>query len=114
MATELRPLHDRVVVRRLTVEEKTASGLYIPDTAKDKPQEGVVLAAGEGRYEAGHLIPINVRRGDRVLFGKYAGTEIKIDNENLLILREEEILSKIVEAGVPEGTLFEGILPVGC
>jgi chaperonin GroES len=109
MATQLAPLHDRIVVRRITEEEKTASGLYIPDTAKDKPQQGVVLATGEGRYEAGHLIPIGVHVGDQVLFGKYAGTEIKVDNETLLILREEEILTRVIEVEPVTPKLFEGI-----
>ena len=91
-----RPLHDRVVVRRLDAEEKTAGGIIIPDTAKEKPMEGEVIAAGPGaRNEAGALVPLDVKAGDRILFGKYSGTEIKIEDEEFLILREEEILAKL-------------------
>jgi chaperonin GroES len=88
-----RPLHDRVVVRRVTSDEKTAGGIIIPDTAKEKPQEGEVLAVGPGgRDETGKLIPIDVKEGDRVLFGKWSGTEVKIDGEDLLIMKESDIL----------------------
>ena len=88
-----RPLHDRVVVRRVTSDEKTAGGIIIPDTAKEKPQEGEVLAVGPGgRDEAGKLIPIDVKVGDRVLFGKWSGTEVKLDGEELLIMKESDIL----------------------
>ena len=88
-----RPLHDRVVVRRLTAEEKTAGGIIIPDTAKEKPMEGEVIAVGPGgRNEQGQLVPLDVKAGDRILFGKYSGTEIKIDGEEHLILREDDIL----------------------
>jgi chaperonin GroES len=88
-----RPLHDRVVVRRVTSEEKTAGGIIIPDTAKEKPQEGEVLAVGPGgRDETGKLIPIDVKAGDRVLFGKWSGTEVKLDGEDLLIMKESDIL----------------------
>ncbi|MCC6946363.1 MAG: co-chaperone GroES [Bradyrhizobiaceae bacterium] len=88
-----RPLHDRVVVRRVTSEEKTAGGIIIPDTAKEKPQEGEVLAVGPGgRDETGKLIPIDVKVGDRVLFGKWSGTEVKIDGEEVLIMKESDIL----------------------
>jgi chaperonin GroES len=88
-----RPLHDRVVVRRVTSEEKTAGGIIIPDTAKEKPQEGEVLAVGPGgRDENGKLIPIDVKAGDRVLFGKWSGTEVKLDGEELLIMKESDIL----------------------
>jgi chaperonin GroES len=88
-----RPLHDRVVVRRVTSEEKTAGGIIIPDTAKEKPQEGEVLAVGPGgRDETGKLIPIDVKAGDRVLFGKWSGTEVKLDGEELLIMKESDIL----------------------
>ena len=90
---KFRPLHDRVVVRRVTAEEKTAGGIIIPDTAQEKPMEGEVIAAGAGaRNEQGQLVPLDVKAGDRVLFGKYSGTEIKIDGEEYLIMREEEVL----------------------
>jgi chaperonin GroES len=93
-----RPLHDRVVVRRLNAEEKTAGGIIIPDTAKEKPQEGEVVAAGPGaRNETGTLVALEVKAGDRVLFGKWSGTEVKIDGEDLLIMKESDILG-IVEA----------------
>jgi chaperonin GroES len=89
------PLSDRVLVKRLPEEETVKNGLYIPDTAKEKPQEGTVVSAGPGRYSPeGKLIPIGVTAGDRILFGKYSGTEIKVDGEELLILREDEILAK--------------------
>jgi chaperonin GroES len=88
-----RPLHDRVVVRRITSDDKTAGGIIIPDTAKEKPQEGEVVAVGPGgRDEAGKLIPIDVKPGNRVLFGKWSGTEVKIDGEELLIMKESDIL----------------------
>ena len=92
MAQKFTPLHDRVLLRRVEEAETVRGGIIIPDTAKEKPQEGVILAAGTGKYEKGQTIPLAVKEGDRVLFGKYAGTEIKIDGEELLILREEEIL----------------------
>ncbi|HWJ99076.1 MAG TPA: co-chaperone GroES [Xanthobacteraceae bacterium] len=96
---KFRPLHDRVVVRRVNAEEKTAGGIIIPDSAKEKPQEGEVIAVGPGgRDEAGKLIPIDVKTGDRVLFGKWSGTEVKIDGEELLIMKESDIM------GVVEGT----------
>ena len=88
-----RPLHDRVVVRRVTADEKTAGGIIIPDTAQEKPQEGEVLAVGPGgRDENGKLIPIGVKKGDRVLFAKWSGTEVKLDGEELLIMKESDIL----------------------
>ena len=88
-----RPLHDRVVVRRITSDDKTAGGIIIPDTAKEKPQEGEVVAVGPGgRDEAGKLIPIDVKSGNRVLFGKWSGTEVKIDGKDLLIMKESDIL----------------------
>lgn len=88
-----RPLHDRVVIRRLDSEEKTRGGIIIPDTAKEKPQEGAVVAVGPGvRDESGKLTPLDVKAGDRVLFGKWSGTEIKIEGEDLLILKEADIL----------------------
>lgn len=92
MAQKFTPLHDRVLLRRVEETETVRGGIIIPDTAKEKPQEGVVLAVGTGKFEKGQTIPLAVKEGDRVLFGKYAGTEIKIDGEELLILREEEIL----------------------
>ena len=94
MAVNLTPLHDRVVVRRIEEKESIKGGIIIPDSAKEKQQEGEVIAVGSGKREKGELIPLDVKPGDRVLFGKYSGTEIKIDNEELLILREEEILAK--------------------
>jgi chaperonin GroES len=91
-----RPLHDRVVVRRITAEEKTAGGIIIPDTAKEKPQEGEIVAAGPGaRNEAGALVALDVKAGDRVLFGKWSGTEVKINGEDLLIMKESDILGII-------------------
>jgi chaperonin GroES len=92
MAQKLTPLHDRVVIRRVNETETVRGGIIIPDTAKEKPQEGIVVAVGTGKFEKGQTVPLAVKEGDRVLFGKYAGTEIKIEGEELLILREEEIL----------------------
>ncbi|MCA6125231.1 co-chaperone GroES [Bradyrhizobium sp. WSM 1704] len=92
-----RPLHDRVLVRRIDAEEKTAGGIIIPDTAKEKPQEGEIIAAGPGaRNEQGQLAPLDVKIGDRVLFGKWSGTEVKIDGQDLLIMKESDLLG-IVE-----------------
>ena len=101
MATTIKPLHDRVIVRRIEESSyKTAGGLFIPDTAKEKPQEGEVIAVGEGKYkEDGTRQTLDVKAGDRVLFGKYSGSEIKIDNEELLMMREDEILGIIERAG---------------
>ncbi|MCV3767040.1 co-chaperone GroES [Rhizobium sp. TRM95796] len=94
---KFRPLHDRIVVRRVTSEEKTKGGIIIPDTAKEKPQEGEVLAVGPGaRNEQGQVVALDVRVGDRVLFGKWSGTEIKIDGEELLIMKEADIMGVIV------------------
>jgi chaperonin GroES len=91
-----RPLHDRVVVRRLDAEEKTAGGIIIPDTAKEKPMEGEIVAAGPGaRDEAGKLVPLDVKEGDRILFGKWSGTEVKLDGEDLLIMKESDIMGII-------------------
>src|ERR1700742_3353543 len=91
-----RPLHDRVVVRRLTAEEKTAGGIIIPDTAKEKPMEGEVIAVGPGaRNEAGALVPLDVKAGDKILFGKWSGTEVKLDGEELLIMKESVIMGII-------------------
>ncbi len=95
MALKIRPLHDRILVKRISEEEKTKGGIIIPDTAKEKPQEGKVVAVGPGRVEDGKTIPVSVKPGDRVLFGKYAGTEIKLDGEEHLILREDDVLGVI-------------------
>ncbi len=93
---KFRPLHDRVVVRRLEAEEKTAGGIIIPDTAKEKPMEGEVIAVGPGaRDEAGKLVPLDVKGGDRILFGKWSGTEVKLDGEELLIMKESDIMGII-------------------
>jgi chaperonin GroES len=94
--TKFRPLHDRVVVRRIEAQEKTKGGIIIPDTAQEKPQEGEVMAVGPGgRDEAGKLIPIDIKTGDRVLFGKWSGTEVKLDGEELLIMKESDIMGVI-------------------
>ena len=96
---KFRPLHDRVVVRRIEGENKTAGGIIIPDTAKEKPQEGEIIAIGPGgRDESGKLTPIDLKVGDRILFGKWSGTEVKIDGEELLIMKESDVM------GVIEGT----------
>ena len=89
----LRPLHDRVVVRRIEADEKTAGGIIIPDTAKEKPMEGEVVAVGPGaRNEHGQLVPMDLKAGDRILFGKWLGTEVKIDGEELLIMKESDVM----------------------
>ena len=96
---KFRPLHDRVVIRRLNAEEKTKGGIIIPDTAQEKPMEGEVVAAGPGaRNEAGQIVALEVKAGDRILFGKWSGTEVKIDGEELLIMKESDIM------GIIEGT----------
>src|SRR5256714_9005676 len=96
--TRFRPLHDRVVVRRIEADEKTKGGIIIPDTAKEKPQEGEVVAVGPGgRDDHGKLIPIDVKAGDRVLFGKWSGTEVKLDGEELLIMKESDIMGVMDE-----------------
>jgi chaperonin GroES len=95
MAVNITPLHDRVVVRRFEEKESVKGGIIIPDSAKEKPQEGEVVAVGNGRREKGELIPLDVKVGDRVLFGKYSGNDIKIDDEELMILKEDEILAKL-------------------
>ena len=96
---KFRPLHDRVVVRRIEQESKSAGGIIIPDTAKEKPQEGEVVAVGPGgRDESGKLIPIDLKAGDRVLFGKWSGTEVKIDGEELLIMKESDVMG-VIEGG---------------
>jgi chaperonin GroES len=97
-----RPLHDRVVVKRLDAEEKTAGGIIIPDTAKEKPMEGEVIAAGPGaRNEAGALVPLDVKSGDRILFGKWSGTEVKLNGEDLLIMKESDIMGIITVTAAP-------------
>jgi chaperonin GroES len=91
-----RPLHDRVLVRRIEAEEKTAGGIIIPDTAKEKPQEGEIVSVGSGtKAEDGKITPLDVKAGDKVLFGKWSGTEVKVDNEDLLIMKESDILGVI-------------------
>jgi chaperonin GroES len=95
MAVKVTPLHDRVIIRRIEEKESVKGGIIIPDTAKEKPQEGEVIAVGAGKLEKGQRIPLDVEVGDRVLFGKYSGTDIKLDDEDYLILREEEILAKL-------------------
>jgi chaperonin GroES len=95
MAVNITPLHDRVLVRRLEEKETVKGGIIIPDSAKEKPQEGEVIAVGAGRREKGELIPLDVKPGDRILFGKYSGSDIKIDDEEYMILKEDEILAKI-------------------
>ena len=95
MAAKLQPLADRVLVRPIEKEEKTKSGIYLPDTAKEKPQEGEVIAVGPGRIdETGKRIPMDLKVGDRVIYAKYGGTEIKVDDEEMMILRESDILAK--------------------
>ena len=96
MKAKFRPLHDRVLVRRMEEDETTAGGLIIPETAKEKPQEGVVMAVGEGaRKDSGDLIPMAVSAGDRILFGKWSGTEVKLDGEELMIMKESDILGVV-------------------
>jgi chaperonin GroES len=99
----IRPLHDRILIKRIEEKETVKGGIIIPDTAKEKPQEGEVIAAGNGKKtEEGKLIPLDVKAGDRILFGKYSGTEIKIEDEEYLILREDEVLG-VIEAGKAGG-----------
>src|SRR5271166_5453698 len=96
MATKFTPLHDRILVRRVEEAETTRGGIIIPDSAKDKPQEGEVISAGKGKIsEEGTVRPLDVKEGDRILFGKYSGTEIKLDGEDFIIMREEEVLGII-------------------
>ena len=93
---KFRPLHDRVVVRRIDAEEKTKGGIIIPDTAKEKPQEGEIIAVGPGaRDESGKIVPLDVKAGDRILFGKWSGTEVRIDGEDLLIMKESDIMGVV-------------------
>jgi chaperonin GroES len=95
MSLNVTPLHDRVLVKRIEEKESIKGGIIIPDTAKEKPQEGEIIAVGAGKIEKGQRIPLDVKAGDRVLFGKYSGTEIKIEEQEYLILREDEILAKL-------------------
>ena len=90
---KFRPLHDRVVVRRIQEDERTKGGIIIPDTAKEKPQQGEIVAVGPGRYEKDKRVPMDVKVGDKVLYGKYSGTEVTVDGEQLLILRESDVLA---------------------
>jgi chaperonin GroES len=100
MATKLTPLHDRILIRRVEEQETVRGGIIIPDSAKEKPQEGEVIAVGKGKVnEEGKVRPLDVKEGDRILFGKYSGTEIKIDGEELIIMREEEVLGILHVAG---------------
>jgi chaperonin GroES len=97
MATKFTPLHDRILVRRVEEADTTRGGIIIPDSAKDKPQEGEVISAGKGKIsEEGKVRPLDVKEGDRILFGKYSGTEIKIDGDDFIIMREEEVLGILV------------------
>jgi len=103
IAVQLTPLHDRVTVKHIEEKETTRGGIIIPDTAKEKPMEGEIIAVGAGKREKGERNPLDVKPGDRVLFGKYSGTEIKIEDEEYLILREEEILAKLSGAAKAVG-----------
>jgi chaperonin GroES len=110
---KFRPLHDRVVVRRVDAEEKTAGGIIIPDTAKEKPQQGEVLAVGPGkRDETGKLVPLDVKAGDQILFGKWSGTEVKVDGEDLLIMKEDDIMG-VVEGAAKSKTTGPATRKVG-
>jgi len=103
MATKFTPLHDRILVRRVEEADTTRGGIIIPDSAKDKPQEGEVISAGKGKIsEEGKVRPLDVKAGDRILFGKYSGTEIKIDGEDFIIMREEEVLGVLTGAAKKE------------
>ena len=102
MATKFTPLHDRILVRRVEEADTTRGGIIIPDSAKDKPMEGEVISAGKGKIsEEGKVRPLDVKDGDRILFGKYSGTEIKIDGEDFIIMREEEVLGVLTGAATP-------------
>ena len=110
---KFRPLHDRVVVRRVDAEEKTAGGIIIPDTAKEKPQQGEVLAVGPGkRDETGKVLPLDVQTGDQILFGKWSGTEVKVDGEDLLIMKEDDIMG-VVEGVTKSKSTGSGTRNVG-
>src|SRR6202034_1941589 len=103
MATKFTPLHDRILIRRVEEADTTRGGIIIPDSAKDKPQEGEVISAGKGKInEEGKVRPLDVKEGDRILFGKYSGTEIKLDGEDFIIMREEEVLGIITGAAKKE------------
>jgi chaperonin GroES len=104
MAVNITPLHDRVVVKRIEEKESVRGGIIIPDTAKEKPQEGEVVSVGAGKREKGERIPLDVAPGDRILFGKYSGTEIRLDDQEYLILREDEILGKLGGAAKAAGS----------
>jgi chaperonin GroES len=104
MSVNVTPLHDRVLIKRIEEKESVKGGIIIPDTAKEKPQEGEVIAVGAGKIEKGERIPLDVKAGDRVLFGKYSGTEIKVDEQDYLILREDEILAKLSGAAKAAGS----------
>src|SRR5450432_822862 len=102
MATKFTPLHDRILIRRVEEADTTRGGIIIPDSAKDKPQEGEVVSAGKGKInEEGKVRPLDVKEGDRILFGKYSGTEIKIDGEDFIIMKEEEVLGILTGAAAP-------------
>jgi chaperonin GroES len=99
---KFRPLHDRVVIKRIDAEDKTKGGIIIPDTAQEKPQEGEVIAVGPGaRDESGKLVPLDLKAGDRILFGKWSGTEVKLDGEDLLIMKESDVMGVIEGAAKP-------------
>lgn len=101
----IKPLQDRIIIRRIDEGEQVRGGIIIPDTAKEKPQEGEVIAVGDGKkLDSGERVPLDVKEGDRVLFGKYAGTEVKLDDEDYLIMREDDILGIIERAGANEGS----------
>ena len=109
MATNIKPLHDRVIVKRIEEGEQVRGGIIIPDTAKEKPQEGEVIAVGEGKYlKDGTRQALDVKAGDRVLFGKYSSSEVKLDGEEYLIMREDEILGVIERAGAASGGSKKG------
>jgi chaperonin GroES len=103
MSVNVTPLHDRVLIKRIEEKETVKGGIIIPDSAKEKPQEGEVVAAGAGKMEKGQRVPLDVKVGDRVLFGKYSGTEIKVEDVDYLILREDEILAKLSGAAKAAG-----------
>jgi chaperonin GroES len=113
-AVKVNPLADRVVVRPMEEAESMRGGLYIPDTAKEKPQVGEIVAAGPGRYEKDKRVPMEVKVGDKVLYGKYSGTEVTLDNEQYLILRESDVLAIVLSASPNVQPLTTGINPYGC
>ena len=105
----IKPLHDRVIIKRIEEQEQVRGGIIIPDSAKEKPQEGEVVAVGSGKkLDSGERVPLDVKEGDRVLFGKYAGSEIKLDGEDYLIMREDDILGIIERASANEGSKAKG------